>query len=1066
MKKSLLFMLSIACTTNVYWGGDSIAATMIQKQSDITTQFNDLLKTKDVVHTTTNVSAQIFPSEDITIQGNANEKHSLTLKSIRTKTSTTSWNFDNIFLSKNQLQISDLKNLNLDTTNAYSDKYGADNIYLRGGILILNNSVEELNAKNATKGYMNPNANIRVDSGIVKIFSPTINLEQGSATSIRFNANTQVYLGDSTTKINSLNITNSTFDTAPINYKNNINAIRGINKGNLTINADNISIKNQGKAINLTSGAVANIGLPDSPVSSLTVNNVLEGLVVNPTSQLNINANNIEINYHNIPNQRNGHGIAFENGGQINITNGTEDSPGNIIIQGTKDDKTARTFHSSIYGDSRQTNYSPINLNIKNGNLNLNGAQHGIFLVNTHTDNTANYVFDLHSLNIENTTEAIHNHNGNMSIQAKNKINITSQVGNYGGNLNIKTTDNTITTINGRIVTTVDAGTYPPNTIINPVTEIDFNGNESYFAGYARNVLKGDTFQALTTLNFSNGATWHGIRQGLADARISEDINLNLDNAKVIIRTEDPNYDKSDSNQINPALQAFFPPYNILELRNLNSNAFQEKNGTFVFRTNLEANHAAKNLGTYDAETNTWKGQNDLIRILGSESHGKHKIEIIDQSKNKPEHGLALLIQDLSENPEATFEGSVNLNTGGLFINKAIITTEVPEKYNDYKNIPTTGKNWYLALIDEEKLPTPEPNPEVPPTPTDPTSPLDPPNTDDNQQDNGNLQPDNTPPDTTPEGDNTQSDNSSNPNESRPIAINGQIHIDFAKSAYIWHNFMQDNLFQRQGSLTNFKSKGIWAKLTHGEHSDKTLSNKVNYANLQIGYQSSPKERKNYLLFSGFDYKFIEGSGSFNKTKSTEELTGHVLNYTSTRIYNNGHYLDLVGKLGRLSHELEYKGDFNDNTKYSSWYYGLSGEWGHQKELSNGKYIVPQIQLSYGRISKASYHSNNDITGDLEPINSLVLRSGLILGKQYQNINLYAKMFVNHEFLGTIKAKFKDNSDHLEISHNNQGTWYSFGLGYEYHKDAFNKSYLSIYKDFGRNKNHAWQFNFSISHNF
>lgn len=505
----------------------------------------------------------------------------------------------------------------------------------------------------------------------------------------------------------------------------------------------------------------------------------------------------------------------------------------------------------------------------------------------------------------------------------------------------------------------------------------------------------------------------------------------------------------------------------------------QESHGLFVFKTNLIKNNQDKKVGGYNPNTNTYDGTYNNLLTIQKESFGEHFIAIVDASNDDPnavlpEHSMALLVQDFSNTPNATFttfpnenfhhaiDILVNVHTSRHLFTKRkfMITDTVPEEYKDYTDLPKTGRNWYVVLLPDENA---TPKPELPPSDTDSTSP--------SPTDTTPTQPADTPNENTPD---SSSNNTTpapvNPSPTYPLSIGGQIHRDFGLSSALYHTLAQDNLFKRWGGLPTDKKQGIWAKVTHGELDFKTLDNTLKYTALQIGYQGRGKSHKNYTSYDALNYNYTEGENHFHEAHAKEKLTGHRLSYSRTHVYDSGHYLDMVGKVGRVSRSLDYRSPLsetlNDAANTRSTYYGLSAEWGREKTYVNGTYIVPQIQLSYGHLGGASYHSENNIDGYINGTNSLVLRAGLILGQKKQASNLYAKAFVNHEYSGNTSGNFYDGTDTLSIQQKEPRTWYTLGLGYTYQKDILNSAYFNLSTDLGKDRKQSYQVSVGITHKF
>ena len=93
---------------------------------------------------------------------------------------------------------------------------------------------------------------------------------------------------------------------------------------------------------------------------------------------------------------------------------------------------------------------------------------------------------------------------------------------------------------------------------------------------------------------------------------------------------------------------------------------------------------------------------------------------------------------------------------------------------------------------------------------------------------------------------------------------------------------------------------------------------------------------------NNFDYAF----GATGKGQS------NVLTVYGTRLGDKGHYLDLVGKIGRMSNDYKYQ---EQKATAKNWFYSLSAEYGRSIAKANGWYYEPQVQFTFGRINGAAY---------------------------------------------------------------------------------------------------------------
>ena len=158
--------------------------------------------------------------------------------------------------------------------------------------------------------------------------------------------------------------------------------------------------------------------------------------------------------------------------------------------------------------------------------------------------------------------------------------------------------------------------------------------------------------------------------------------------------------------------------------------------------------------------------------------------------------------------------------------------------------------------------------------------------------------------------------------------------------------------------------------------------------------------------------------------------------FYTTYLADDGQYLDLVLKYGHL------KNDFGFNTRtwneyvsgeYSNDLASISAEYGWKFSNSCNYYIEPQAQLQYSYVAGANYTTSQGSEIELDSINSLIGRAGFRAGKDFLDwehpVTMYVRADVMHEFLGDQKIRAYDNSGYMDVTYENDDTWYTLGLG-------------------------------------
>ena len=381
--------------------------------------------------------------------------------------------------------------------------------------------------------------------------------------------------------------------------------------------------------------------------------------------------------------------------------------------------------------------------------------------------------------------------------------------------------------------------------------------------------------------------------------------------------------------------------------------------------------------------------------IIRESSQGTHTIDIKDASllTHIPSEGYLLLVEDQSQG-NANFVGG-ELQKGGIFKYKPLITNEDPDIGSGYINSPANSSNWYLTGFEK-----------------------------------GGIKDE--------------------------VFINSGL----AESRYIAYINEQDTLIKRLGELRqNDSEKGLWARV-RGSNSgvDGFGMSRNSYVSTHLGYDWKLKDKQDAKRYMGVAFNHTNNNFDYAMGTSGKGQS-NVLTVYGTELGDKGHYLDLVGKIGRMSNDYKYQGQ---TVSAKNWFYSLSAEYGRSIVKENGWYYEPQVQFTFGRVNGASY-SGNGINVAADAVTSAILRAGVLVGRKFNEDkqekmgSYYAKAFYNYEFGGNVKAGMTDvYGDRFDFSHSYKGGWVTFGLGSSLNLNKKTNIYLDVEKAFGGKVNGGW----------
>ncbi len=239
-----------------------------------------------------------------------------------------------------------------------------------------------------------------------------------------------------------------------------------------------------------------------------------------------------------------------------------------------------------------------------------------------------------------------------------------------------------------------------------------------------------------------------------------------------------------------------------------------------------------------------------------------------------------------------------------------------------------------------------------------------------------------------------------------------------------------DDMAQRMGDLRSGDgTAGAWVRTFGGKAEAGHVDNK--YYGIQAGVDA--------LIGSGGTKQFAGGALSY-ATGDADFANGTGENYIgtltgySTWLFENGAYIDVTAKWGKLHNEFDLAVDTRKlSGRYNTQALALTVESGHRFPLSRLTYVEPQVAFTASHIFGEDYGASEGVTVEQDSINSYVARVGLQAGVNCPN-NMGA-FFVRASYLYDLDgetsttARMANAKDANRFDQDFGGGWYEFGLG-------------------------------------
>lgn len=252
-----------------------------------------------------------------------------------------------------------------------------------------------------------------------------------------------------------------------------------------------------------------------------------------------------------------------------------------------------------------------------------------------------------------------------------------------------------------------------------------------------------------------------------------------------------------------------------------------------------------------------------------------------------------------------------------------------------------------------------------------------------------------------------------------------------ALGLHIWRNEI-DDMHRRVGELrdSSAQSNGLWTRVYHGkaEYGDQNVTNR--YTAFQFGYDRQVQD--GFWLGGAFSY--TDGDNNFDYGNGDSDL--YTFSGYGSWLFDNGVYLDLVGKVGRMKNAFDIRfNDIKSTGDYHTNAASLSAEMGWRYFATEEFYLEPQVQMWYGHVFDADYHTSTGIKVENDSVDSLVGRVGVKMGyKDSQGRGgVFLKASVLHDWEGDAKFRYSKGANvSRTLTESLGGTWYEYGLGADY----------------------------------
>lgn len=287
--------------------------------------------------------------------------------------------------------------------------------------------------------------------------------------------------------------------------------------------------------------------------------------------------------------------------------------------------------------------------------------------------------------------------------------------------------------------------------------------------------------------------------------------------------------------------------------------------------------------------------------------------------------------------------------------------------------------------------------------------------------------------------------------------------VNYSNAVYM------DRLNKRLGEaryINEEEDQGMWVRVRHdriGKDDAFRLMNTM----YELGYDKKQESDSGERRF-GAAIDYMDGSSSYTSVSGSGDISRKGIWLYDTWLGHKGHYRDFVAKWGHLSNDFTlYRGSDKITGDYCNNVYSLSAEYGRKKDLGHDWYFEPQAQLQYARVTGADYTTSQGTRVDLDAIDSLIARAGFRLGRDLdERSTVYFKADLLHEFLGDQNIYAADGTGTMNVTYDNEGTWFDVGLGFSKALSETSYVYLDVETSLGNDFEDTYQINAGLQWSF
>lgn len=287
-------------------------------------------------------------------------------------------------------------------------------------------------------------------------------------------------------------------------------------------------------------------------------------------------------------------------------------------------------------------------------------------------------------------------------------------------------------------------------------------------------------------------------------------------------------------------------------------------------------------------------------------------------------------------------------------------------------------------------------------------------------------------------------------NDKTDSLTNKVVHIP-----QIINRIMMNDVRKRMGDIRSAEgTHGAWVRYNGGEMSGRGIDNDFNM--IQVGFDTMPGADAPRFGVA-FSYANSEAEDGYG----TADMDAYSLAAYATKFYDNGMFVDVIGRLAKIDTDLDNVGMTGkmDNLAVS-----LSGEFGWRFDVTKSLYVETAVEATY------TYMDSDEFTlgqgeYELESTDSFIGRAGIAAGFKCpaNKGDVYVHAAVAHEFLGDATMNSSINGHRAAaVELDGKDTWIEIGLGANFNVNESTYVYADVERTEGAAIDEDWRANVGV----